>query len=154
MPLKYKLGAVAIFGLAVGLYVLVDALVISDEELIEKFIKDVTGSIEPGYVDRTTSYVNFERLPLDVRVLMHEISFAGVYDASAADELKHIFSKNIGRFYGDELRVLGRTIDIKSDRADVEMTLLSARGMGRLIVALKMRKLDQKWWVEAVEIHR
>jgi len=122
----------------------VDALIVTDQELIEQFIEDVTGPVDRNLVDRALGYVDLESIPVDVLAYGH----AGVYDASRVDELEEMFRNRMRSFYGDNLRVLSRRIEIEDDKADLGLTLISKRG--RQSISLKMQKLNDKWWVSAV----
>lgn len=86
--MKFALGGVVLLALAIGIYAVLDHLIVTDRELIEKFADDVTGPVEPGYVDKAWSYLDLQRAPLDFRLAMLEVNQAGVYDVSNQEELK------------------------------------------------------------------
>ena len=68
MSTRFVLIAVLAAGLAIGTTTLIDVLIVTDEELIEKFIDDVTGEVGRELIDRSLGYVALERLPPGVRV--------------------------------------------------------------------------------------
>ena len=146
------IAVIALAVLVVGTVIAVDVLTVSDEELLQKFIDDVSGTVDQQYVHRTLGYVDMERIALDVEVLLPVESHTGVYDASRAADLKAMFRKRIRPYYGQSFRALQRKIVIDEDQAEVGFTIFG-RSL-RVRVELKMRKLDARWWVAAVRISR
>ena len=146
------IGVIVLAVLAIGTVIAVDMLTVSDEELLEKFIDDVSGTVDREYVQRTLGYVDLERLALDVEVLLPVESHTGIYDASRATELRSMFRKRIRPYYGESFRAIRRKIVIDGDRAEVGFTVFGRSLRAR--AELKMRKLDERWWVAAVRISR
>jgi hypothetical protein len=151
MSLRF-IGVIALVALVIGTVIAVDALTVSDEELLEKFIDDVTGTVDRDYVYRALGYVDLGPVPLDVEVLLPVESHTGVYDASRAAELESMFRRRIRPYYGEYLRAFQKKIVIDDDRADVGFTVLSRRLRAR--AELKMRKVGERWLVASVRISR
>lgn len=121
----------------------------SDEDLIERFIADVTGPVDAALVERAISYTQLEDLPIDVRVP----HYAGVYDASRADELLNGFRKAMQqRFYGTDIDVRSKKIAVQGDRADVTLALMT--GVGPLHAQLGLQKVVAGWRVVRVHVDR
>jgi hypothetical protein len=96
---------------------------VSDEDLIERFIKDVTGDVDDAYTARVLGYVDMERVPIDVRVPRH----AGLYQAERAPELIGAFKRIIEqRFQGSKIKLRSDKYEIKGDSADVRLGLMTA----------------------------
>lgn len=113
----------------------------SDEDVIEKFIEDITGEVDGGYVARAMAYVDFENYPVDVRVPR----YAGVYTAAQGAEIEKQFRKVIKRrFAGTELRRRSSRYEIDGDRAEVHLGLLSA--VGPLRAELELTKAAPLTW--------
>ena len=97
----------------------------SDEDLIERFIEDVTGEVDDAYVARALGYVDMARFPLDVRV-PHQ---AGVYGEDRAAEIVGQFKSVMrSRFYGTEIKLRSDKIEIEGGRAEVRLGLMTAVG--------------------------
>ncbi len=120
----------------------------TDEDLIEKFIEDVTGDVDAGYVARCLAYVDFERYPIDVRVPHH----AGVYNADRSDEILGRFRQVVKRrFMGSELKRRSSNFEIDGDKAEVKLALLSAVGPLRAEITLE-KPAPGTWLVSRVHI--
>ncbi len=146
------LAVIALAALVIGTVIAVDALTVSDEELLEKFIDDVSGTVDRQYVLRALGYVDLQQLPLDVEVLLPIESHTGVYDASREAELTSMFRRRIRPYYGESFKAIQKKIVIDEDRAEVGFTVFGRRL--RLRVELKMRKIGERWLVAAVRISR
>lgn len=153
IPGKYKILGIGVVVLIIGLIILMDSLIVTDEERIELFIEDVTGELEYGYVDKALGYTDLSFVPLDLRVSLYGFTHAGVYDASKRAELRQWVQKHLRRFYNERIGVMGSSIDINGQQADVSLTVISARRL-RLEVDLKMQKRGDDWLVTAVNVHR
>lgn len=122
----------------------------SDEDLIEKLVAEVTGEVEPGYVERVIGHTDVARYALDVRVPHH----AGVYDATHAQEVFAAFKRVVReRFEGDTLKVRGLKIEIAGDSAEVQFGSVSRVGLLR--VSMTVRKPSPGVWkITRVHIDR
>ena len=152
IPRIYVVGGAALLVLAIAIPVTIDVLTVSDEELIEKFIEDVTGEVDRDYVMRALGYVDLARVPLDAEVMLPVASHAGVYDAARSEELTSRFRKYMRPYYGNKIRLLKKRIEIDGDRAEVLMVIFGRQA--RLRVEIAMRKLDGRWWVASCHISR
>jgi hypothetical protein len=122
----------------------------SDEDLIEKFIEDVTGKVDDAYVARALGYVDLGRFPLDVRVPHH----AGVYAPEQSEELTGKFKSGMRRFFYDtELKLRSDKFEIQGDSAEVKLGLMTA--VGPLGVDINLRKAGPgSWKVARVHVDR
>lgn len=117
----------------------------TDEELLEQFVKDVTGVVDEELLSRAVGYTALGELPIDVQVPQHQ----GVYRAEHADELLGSFRAEMRRhFGGSELKLLRHKLEIEGDRADIGMRLMTKRGPIQADIGL--RKLAEGWRVTKV----
>jgi hypothetical protein len=123
---------------------------VSDEDLIEKFIEDVTGKVDDAYVARALGYVDLARFPLDVRVPRN----AGVYSEEQATELTSQFRKGMQRyFYDTEIKLRSDRFEITGDSAEVKLGLMTA--VGPLGADITLRKAAPgSWKVARVHVDR
>lgn len=120
-----------------------------DEELLEKFVADVTGPVNDALVERAIGYTQLAELPIDVRVPQ----YAGVYDVSRRDELFNGFRNGMrGHFYGTELAVRSKKIAIEGERATVKLALMT--GVGPLRAEIALQKIAAGWKVTRVHVDR
>jgi hypothetical protein len=113
----------------------------TDEELIERFVKDVTGEVDDAYVARALGYVDMQRFPIDVRVPR----MAGVYTDERSEELISGFKQGMQRFfYGTKLKVRSERIEISGDSAEVKLVLVTAVGV--LSADITLRKASPGVW--------
>jgi hypothetical protein len=121
----------------------------SDEDLLDKFVKDVSGPVDAALVERSIGYTQLADLPIDVRVPQ----LSGVYDSSKSDELLSSYRNGMrGHFYGTEIDVRSKTIAIHDAHADVKLALMTA--VGPLHADIGLQKLASGWKVERVHIDR
>lgn len=117
----------------------------TDEDLLEQFVKDVTGMVDEGLLSRAVGYTALAELPIDVSVPQYQ----GVYREDRADELLGSFRQQMRQhFSGSELTLRRHTIKIEGDRADVGMSLMTQRGPIQVDVGLQ--KLASGWRVNKV----
>jgi len=123
---------------------------VSDEDLIERFVKDVTGPVDDAYVSRCLGYVDMARYPLDVRVPHH----AGVYAEDRAAEIVGMFKRTMrSRFYDTEIKLRSDRIEIQGDSAEVRLGLMTA--VGGLSAEFTLRKASPGVWkVARVHVDR
>lgn len=123
---------------------------VSDEDLIERFIEDVTGKVDDAYVRRALGYVDMVSYPLDVRVPHH----GGVYPEERAQEIIAQFKKAMHRyFYDTEIKLRSDQFEIKGDSAEVKLGLMTA--VGPLGASFTLRKAGEGVWkVARVHVDR
>lgn len=122
----------------------------TDEDLIEKLVQDVTGEVDPGYVERVIGYTDVGHYALDVRVPHH----AGVYDEKTAPEAFAAFKRTVReQFEGDQLKVRGLKIDLAGDRAEVAFGLVTHVGLLRVGMTLRTPE-PRVWKIARVHIDR
>lgn len=121
----------------------------SDEDLLERFVDEVTGEVDAALVERSLGYTDMAQLPLDVRVP----HLAGVYDASRSAELASGYRQGMReRFYGTKLAVRKLAIELHGERADVRLALMTA--VGPLHADIGLQKLTSGWKVSRVHVDR
>ena len=121
----------------------------SDEDLLERYVQDVTGEVDDGLVRRAMGYTDFEQVPVDVRAPGH----AGVYRDDRAQEIGAAFRAAMRRFlWGTKLRVRARTIEVDGTRADVNFRLMT--DVGPLRVDTSLQKTEAGWKVSKVHVER
>jgi hypothetical protein len=123
---------------------------VSDEDLIERFIEDVTGKVDDGYVSRALGYVDMAQYPLDVRVPHH----GGVYPEERAPEIIGQFKRAMRRhFYETEIKLRSDAFEINGDSAEVKLGLMTA--VGPLSASFTLRKAGEgAWKVSRVHVDR
>ena len=119
----------------------------SDEDLLEQFVRDVTGKADEALVQRAIGYTALDSLPIDVRVP----HYAGVYDASQRDELFREFRQRMERhFYQTVIDVRSQKIELHGADADIRLGLMTA--VGPLHAEFGMHKLGAQWKVQRVYV--
>jgi hypothetical protein len=119
----------------------------SDEDLIARFVEDVTGKVDDAYVARALAYVDMERFPLDVRVPRH----AGVYPKERAGEITRHFKEAMRRHFNDtSIKLRSDRVRINGDTAEVELGLMTA--VGPLGASFTLRKAAPGSW-RVVRVH-
>jgi hypothetical protein len=117
----------------------------TDEDLLEQFVKDVTGAVDEGLLTRAVGYTALDELPIDVRVPQHQ----GVYREDRAEELIGSFREGMRRqFGGSELKLRRHTIEIEGDHAEVGMRLITK--LGPIQADIGLQKLSAGWRVNKV----
>lgn len=122
-----------------------DSSPLTDEELIERFVVDVTGVVDGPMMTRSLRYVELGEVPLDVSVPQYQ----GVYRPGGEEDLTKRYRTTMRReFGGSELKVRSRTITVEGTTAKVMMRLKTARGPIR--VRAELRKIATGWKVSLV----
>lgn len=132
--------------LAAGVVALVDALIVTDEERLEDFSRDVTGRIDHDRVERALAHTDPARVPIDLVVGGRTYHF----DTENKSDLSALAHERLGPYDGVNLTLLQRTIDIKGDTARVMTDTLSFRG--RSNVEYELRKREGTWIVSEVRV--
>ena len=121
----------------------------SDEDLIGKFVEDITGKVDEGYADRALSYIDLSAVPLDVKVPRHQ----GMYIEEDSAELTSQFRKQmLGRFGGQTIKMRSKKIEIDGDTATVKLTTMTGYGAVRSDITLK--KTAAGWKVSRLRVTR
>lgn len=122
----------------------------SDEELVEQFVRDVSGKVDDAYVSRALGYLEIARYPLDVRVPQ----LAGVYTEEREHEIVGQFKSGMRRyFYDSEIKLRSQRFEIEGDRAEVTLGLITA--VGPLGASITLRKAAPGVWkVARVHVDR
>jgi hypothetical protein len=112
----------------------------SDEDLIERFIADVTGAVDTTYADRVMAYVDFAAYPVDVQTPGH----LGVYSLEQSDALMADFRRVVARLQGTKLKRRSSRVQIEDDSAQVELGLIGA--FGPFDAQVRLHKHAQGLW--------
>lgn len=121
----------------------------SDEELLERFVSDVTGQVDDDMIQRALVYTDFANVPVDVKAPGH----AGVYRAEQAEQIIGAYTGALRRFlWNTKLRVRAKTIAIHGAQADVSIRLFTPHGPLRAETSLQ--KQPTGWKVSKVHLVR
>ncbi len=114
----------------------------SDEDLLDRFVTEVTGPVNDLLVERAIGYAHMQDLPIDVRVP----HVGGVFDSARSAELIGAFRSAMGaQFYGTEITVRSKKIEITGgDHAEVTLALMTA--VGPMHAAIGLQKLKDVGW--------
>jgi len=131
---------------AVAVWWTLDAVVVTDEERLEAFVDDVTGTVSTQRIDAALEWVDPATEPVEVRYFGRSDYYEQMppLRERAHDALRYLS--------GDALRTLQEGIEVTDDRAVVGLRLLSDRGMVQATFTLRRR--GERWLVSEVEIHR
>lgn len=120
-----------------------------DEDYIDDFVTAVTGDVTSERIDHVfNTYVDPDVEPIDVRVLEHN----RVYGAGEAGEMRTKAQEKLGRLGGSSLKILRRKVEIKGERAYVDLQLFSREAMGN--VRYDLRKHDKRWLLSKVAVNQ
>lgn len=140
------LALVAVVG-AVALY---DALVTTDEERLEVFVEQVTGTVTMPRVDAARRrWVDLDRQPLEISALGESLQYGPGED----DALQARSDQSLRALVGGELRLIGSGIDVDRDRAIVSLRVVSP-GQGLGTMEWTLRKHGEDWLIERFVLRR
>lgn len=131
---------------AVAVWLTLDAVIVTDEERLEAFVEDVTGTVTTQRIDTAMEWVDPAAEPVEIRYFGRSDYYEEMLPLRdrAHDALRFLS--------GDSLRTLQEGIEVEGDRATVSLRLLSDRGMVQATFTL--RRHGERWLVSEVEIHR
>lgn len=139
--------ALAILAFAVGGWVALDALIVTDEERIEAFADAISGTVEPGHLDQVLrDWTDPPRQPLTVTALGR----SEVYDQS--ERLRADARRALRTYEGEDLTRLRQGLEIAEDEAHLTLEMLSGRGM--IDLEVELRRHGERWLVSEVRIYR
>lgn len=143
-------------GVAVGVATMVgillawDALGVTDEERLEAFIDDVTGSVGQGRVSAARArWIDLDRQPFEVSAMGRSLLYREGEEADLAERSRTA----LAGLRGSDLRAFHRRIDIQGDAATVTLRLVS-RGQGMGTVEWRLRKHDDDWLLSRLAVTR
>ncbi len=127
-----------------------DALVETDEERLEGFVAEVTGSVSAGRVDAARRrWIDLSRQPFEVSALGESLYYGPGDDAALAERASAVARE----LSGVDLRTLSRGITVDGDEARITLRLLSReRGMGQ--VEWRLQRHGDDWLVERLAVTR
>jgi hypothetical protein len=137
------LGVVVVIG--VGL--IVDAVVVTEEERLEVFLDSVTGEVTSEKIASALAWVDTSRQPV-------EVSVRGQSNLYEDDEsLQERARDSMRRFIGQDLRILGESIVVEDDRATIHIRVINSQ-LGMVNVDFDLRKRGEDWLVAKVGVTR
>lgn len=133
--------------LLVAAMVVGDVLIVTDEERLEDFSDAIAGTIDHGWVTNCLKYVDPARQSVTVEARGSSYSY-GREDGGRLTEDAHL---RLSPFYGTNLHLMGRTIEVDGDKARVVLHTFSRQG-GRATIDLDMKKRGEDWLVAYVKV--
>lgn len=130
----------------VGGYVAVDVWVETDEERLEALVDLGVGTMDPERLDAALGWTDPGTEPL-------EVTFRGqtkLYGRGEAATLRSDARDALRPLMGDDLRVLGSSIDVDGDAAWVTMRLMS--GLGLRQVEVRLARSGDRWLANRVVV--
>lgn len=120
-----------------------------DEDRIETFVEAVTGEVTSERVDHVlATYLDLEQRPLSTTVL----GDMRLYRAEDESRLKEVVRSRLQRMFGSSLKTLRRQIDIKGEKARVDLQVFGDGMMGN--VSYELVKRDERWLIVAIRVSR
>ncbi|MFW6067459.1 MAG: hypothetical protein ACOC97_03915 [Myxococcota bacterium] len=138
--------AAAVAAAIAGGVVLVDALVTTDEERLERFVETVTSPVNAATLREGLAWVDPAVQPLEVEAR----GMGRLYDARNAESLEPDARRGLEPYMGDHPRALRESIQVEGDRGTVDLQLLTGRGM--VEARFRFRRRGERWLLEKAEI--
>jgi hypothetical protein len=118
-----------------------------DEDRIETFIAAVTGEVTTARIDHVlTTYLELAQRPVSATVM----GDMRLYRAPDAQRLKVVVHGRLQRLLGTSIKILRRHVEIKGDKARVELQLFGDNVMGNVIYELS--KVEKRWLISVVRV--
>lgn len=134
----------------VGAFVLYDVLIESDEERLEAFVPDVSGSLSLEKLDRAMDrWVDLERQPLEVSALGEARAY-GVGDGGA---LREDAARRLRSLEGTTARVISRAIVVEGDTATITLRLMNEQ-LGMQTCEWTLERHEDRWLVSRLSVRR
>jgi hypothetical protein len=150
VKLRSVLIGVGVVAALVGLVFLYDVLVVTDEERIEEFVADVTGTVSPTRVHRArTRWVDLSRQPIRATVYGQALA----WDEDDEARLEEEADERLRTIEGSRTRTMGSTIEIEGDHATVSLRVVSDR-LGLANIEWQLEKHDDDWLVSRLSVQR
>lgn len=150
MSRKGWIGVAAGVAAIAGALFLWDVLVVTDEERLELFVEDVTGSVGPDRVmNARVRWIDLSRQPFEVSALGQSL----LYREGEDDALQERSHTALSSMYGERLRVLTSGIRVEEDRATVTMRVMGDRS-GMAQIEWRLRKHGDDWLAERLALTR
>lgn len=132
---------------AIGGWIALDALIVTEEERLEAFADAIAGTVEPAHVDQVIrDWTDPAREPLTVTAFGRRETYEDV-DSLREDALSALRS-----YEGEDLTRLSQDLETAQDRAHLSLRLVSGRGLVDLEVEL--RKHGERWVVSELRVYR
>ncbi|MEM9067328.1 MAG: hypothetical protein AAGE52_02440 [Myxococcota bacterium] len=139
---------VGILGALIGVYVVADALVVSDEELLEAIANDFQGTVSTAAIDQALTHFAPDKRAVEVNAR----GLTRVYGNSAAADLRRDALRGLRRVNGTTIRRLRTGITVDGDRGKITMQLMSDQGMAN--VELHVDRVEERWIVTRFQATR
>jgi hypothetical protein len=139
------LGGVAIGALIAG-YMALDALMVTDEEKLEQFVEQTTGTLTDDKIQKALSWVDLTFQPL-------EASYHGQswnYGPGDSERLEAAARGTLGPYSGMKLALLSRQINVQGSTARVEVELFTRRG--RVSATYDFQKHEERWLLGRIAV--
>ena len=144
MPSRNVVIAGIAVAVAVGAGFAIERLIVTEEERLEVFVKDVTGRIESEKIDRALAWTDASRLPIELTIR------GSTWRFEQQTELSREAHSKLAPFDGERLSLLSSHIELKDHSAAVTVDTFSRHG--RNTVVYDLRKIGDRWLVSAVNV--
>lgn len=148
MDLKRIAFVVAALGGLIGIYMALDALVVSDEEELEAIAEDFSGTITNERVERALTHFDPDVHPIEVNAR----GIARVYGAGSASDLRRDAMRGLSALMGDTPRKLRGGVSVEENRGQIRMHLVTAQGTAN--VEMRLEREGERWLVSRFQVTR
>jgi hypothetical protein len=137
---------VAVIAGPILLYVVGDALVVSDEEKLGELVDLATTTVGPETVTAALAWTDLAAEPLELNGLGAE----RLYRPGDEERLAADARSALSPLYGDDLSALGSRTEVERGQASIWLRLFSSRGLREL--DLSLRRHGERWVVYRVNV--
>ncbi|HJK93376.1 MAG TPA: hypothetical protein RMH85_01660 [Polyangiaceae bacterium LLY-WYZ-15_(1-7)] len=143
-----KLAFYAVVGVlaVLGISVVADALVLTDEERLETFAEALAGDAEVDRIGRALRYVDTAREDVELTLGAERLRFGDGDDAEVATELRDALEE----LSGADTELVQKSVEIDGDEARVAVRLRSREGL--VDAVFDLAKHGERWVVFAARI--
>ena len=146
MSRRMLLIGVAVIAGPLLLWVVGDALVVTDEEKLEELVELATTTIGPETATGALAWTDLAAEPLELNGLGAE----RLYRPGDEERLAADTRSALSPLHGDDLSALGSRTEVEGDQASIWLRLFSSRGLRELDVSL--RRHGDRWVVYRVNV--
>ncbi len=136
-----------ILSLVVGAAAVTDAVVVTDRERMEEFVKAVTGRVSDARIDNALSYADPSKVTME---LVHNGRRHRYSDQNAGD-LKPDARKALATLAGSKLHLIQENISLDGERARIALRLRTNEGLANTVFDL--RREDDRWLLRRVTVN-
>jgi hypothetical protein len=143
---------IGVYILAFGFFVTalsfaIDALVVTDQERMEEFVKAVTGQVSDDRIDNALQYADPERLEVD----LVQASRMRHYGSGNLAELRPTARKALAPLAGNNLRLIQKSISVDGNSARVALRVRTEAGLANTVFDL--RRYEEDWLLRRVTVN-